>query len=171
MKRTALSLFFVICLSLPLTACGLRATPQDFSPAASYRLRFEMTKGDFVCGGTAACADRDNIRLDFEYPEGLSYFNVALRPDGLTARIGDTEDAILPEALPAASPLRLLLDALRAFTYAPQAFTKNENGDFVCAGTFGDAETRGVFSPEGLPRAIECDAMGLSVAFTEEDPE
>ena len=156
-------------LALLCSACAAR--PAAFAPVREFSLGFTLQKGAFCCGGTVTARGADDLRVEFGYPEGLSYFNVAVTPEGLRAGVAETEDAALLEALPEDAPLKLLIAALKTFVYYPQAFAPDREGRLTAEAVLAEKRVCAVFAQNGLPMEFRCEETGLTVTFTEEtDP-
>ena len=143
-------------------ACGVQALRNDFCPDRDFSRTFTLTKGDFSCGGTVTCRAYNDIRVEFSYPEGLSYFNVRVTEENLRAQVGDVSDALLLEELPEDSALKLFVNALRTFVFTTADFTKKD-GVETCGTTLAGLTLTGTFSPEGALLRIDCAENGLSV--------
>ncbi len=163
--RAAAALFAVFCICL-LSACGAQAKKNDFYPLREFTRDFTLTKGEFTCGGTVTCRAYDDIRVEFAYPEGLSYFNVSVTPEAMRAQIGDVSDALLLEELPANAALRLFIEALRTFVYTNVGFAQAD-GARTCEAVLAGLTVRGAFSPDGVILRIDCDGNGLQAEFSE----
>ena len=158
----------VLTVFVLLSAC-VRAPSPPFCPIRDFRRAFVLTKGEFICGGTAACRSYDDVSLSFDYPEGLSYFNVSVGEGGMAAGVAGNTDTLFLEELPEDSALKLFVGALRRFVFTNVEFTRTAEGGYVCEETFAELSVRGVFSPEGEILRLECPGNGLLITFENED--
>ena len=163
----ATAVFLVLCGVFLCAACGVQAQRDDFLPDRDFTRSFTLTKGDFTCGGTVVCRAYNDIRVEFSYPEGLSYFNVRVTAEDLQAQVGDVSDALLLEELPEDSALKLFVNALRTFVFTSVDYTEKD-GEVTCTATLAQLTLQGTFSPEGELRRIACEENGLTVEFLTE---
>ena len=134
-------------------------------PVRELILDFTLQKGDFTCGGTLTAHTADDMRVEFSYPKGLSYFNVAVTPEGVNAEVSENEDAALLEALPEDAPLKLLIAAVRTFVYEPREFERTADGRFTAEALLAGRRVEAVFTADGLPSEFRCEETELTVTF------
>ncbi len=154
----------VLCVCVLLAGCGAKRG-EAFSPVRYFTASFTLTRGDYEFRGALTCNSCEDIRLTFDYPEGMRYFTVRISSEGYLTETDGVPDGISAEELPAAAPVAVLGEALRKTVFAPCEFTKNEYGGYTAVIQTGGqtAETR--FSPDGRLLAIECAAAELRVTF------
>ncbi|MBQ7688935.1 MAG: hypothetical protein IJT27_06930 [Clostridia bacterium] len=137
----------------------------DFYPERAFQRAFTLTKDDFSCKGTVTCSAYDDLTVAFSYPEGLSYFNVRVSAEQMSAEVGDMSDALLLEELPEDSPIKLMVNAIRTFVFTNVGFTRCEDGAYACAAELAGLRVDGFFTADGALRSVACEENGLYIEF------
>lgn len=164
MSKKIIALFLS---ALPLFAffgCKMTSAAR-FEPVKNFSATAQAKKGDFSFACKVTCTSYEDTKMEFTSPPSLEGLSLSLSSDGIRVNAYGIADSFPAEYINDASPVAVILYAVRDGIFTARDFAKTDSGTYTANVSVGEAPVCVTYTADGRISKINTANDGFFAAF------